>query len=187
MGLEDLLEGAKQLPKMIKNINKLLRIEITKIIQRIGKCCHLIKSGVALTAASGGVSEWPMEHAWKACKRENVSWVRISPPPNFFSEKIGGEQANSLACVWESSWDRCFACKTGRDRRPGRQSLSSPWGDLTIYSLFALFSATAEVTGNAIKPCKTDERKEHSCSGCIRPSKNVSNKIILEQSPQACI
>ncbi len=29
----------------------------------------------------GGVFEWPMEPAWKACKRENVSWVRIPPPP----------------------------------------------------------------------------------------------------------
>ncbi len=32
----------------------------------------------------GGVSEWPMEHAWKACKRESVSWVRIPPPPFLF-------------------------------------------------------------------------------------------------------
>ncbi len=31
----------------------------------------------------GGVSEWPIEHAWKACKRESVSWVRIPPPPKF--------------------------------------------------------------------------------------------------------
>lgn len=30
---------------------------------------------------NGGVSERPKEHAWKACKRKNVSWVRIPPPP----------------------------------------------------------------------------------------------------------
>ena len=29
----------------------------------------------------GGVSEWPMEHAWKACICESVSWVRIPLPP----------------------------------------------------------------------------------------------------------
>ena len=30
----------------------------------------------------GGVAEWFKAHAWKACSRETVSWVRIpSPPP----------------------------------------------------------------------------------------------------------
>lgn len=29
----------------------------------------------------GGVSEWPKEHAWKACVREIVPWVRIPLPP----------------------------------------------------------------------------------------------------------
>ena len=35
---------------------------------------------------------------------------------------IGGEQGNSLPCVRESSWERCFLLlqKTARDRRPGR-------------------------------------------------------------------
>ncbi len=42
--------------------------------------CFDLFGRVALWAI-GGVSEWPMEHAWKACKRENVSWVRIPPPP----------------------------------------------------------------------------------------------------------
>jgi hypothetical protein len=31
----------------------------------------------------GGVSEWLKEHAWKACVREIVPWVRIPPPPPF--------------------------------------------------------------------------------------------------------
>ena len=30
---------------------------------------------------NGEVSEWPKEHAWKACMHENVSWVRIPPSP----------------------------------------------------------------------------------------------------------
>ena len=30
---------------------------------------------------SGGVAEWLKAHAWKACIRETVSWVRIPLPP----------------------------------------------------------------------------------------------------------
>ena len=30
---------------------------------------------------SGEVSEWLKEHAWKACSREIVTWVRIPPSP----------------------------------------------------------------------------------------------------------
>jgi hypothetical protein len=29
----------------------------------------------------GGVAEWLKAHAWKACLRETVTWVRIPPPP----------------------------------------------------------------------------------------------------------
>src|SRR5438132_10949493 len=29
----------------------------------------------------GGVAEWLKAHAWKACIRETVSWVRIPLPP----------------------------------------------------------------------------------------------------------
>ena len=38
---------------------------------------------VILVAASGPgeVSEWLKEHAWKACSREIVTWVRIPPSP----------------------------------------------------------------------------------------------------------
>ena len=33
----------------------------------------------------GEVSEWLKEHAWKACSREIVTWVRIPPsPPAYF-------------------------------------------------------------------------------------------------------
>ena len=32
-------------------------------------------------APRGGVAEWLKAHAWKACGRETVSWVRIPPPP----------------------------------------------------------------------------------------------------------
>jgi hypothetical protein len=31
----------------------------------------------------GEVSEWLKEHAWKACLREIVTWVRIPPSPPF--------------------------------------------------------------------------------------------------------
>ncbi len=32
----------------------------------------------------GEVSEWLKEHAWKACSREIVTWVRIPPSPPYF-------------------------------------------------------------------------------------------------------
>ncbi len=48
--------------------------------------CFDLFSNIGLWAI-GGVFEWPMELAWKACKRENVSWVRIPPPPySYFFE-----------------------------------------------------------------------------------------------------
>src|SRR5262245_64026536 len=31
--------------------------------------------------SSGGMAEWLKAHAWKACIRETVSWVRIPLPP----------------------------------------------------------------------------------------------------------
>src|ERR1039458_1107511 len=32
-------------------------------------------------ATRGGVAEWLKAHAWKACLRETVTWVRIPLPP----------------------------------------------------------------------------------------------------------
>lgn len=37
---------------------------------------------------SGGVSEWPIEHAWKACVHESAPWVRIPPPPYSSSKAL---------------------------------------------------------------------------------------------------
>ena len=35
----------------------------------------------AMASRNGGVAEWLKAHAWKACLRETVTWVRIPPPP----------------------------------------------------------------------------------------------------------
>src|SRR5215208_3341952 len=45
--------------------------------------CHLTFGDyIARAQASyGGVAEWLKAHAWKACIRETVSWVRIPLPP----------------------------------------------------------------------------------------------------------
>ena len=37
-----------------------------------------------LLKSSGEVAEWLKAHAWKACKRETVSGVRIPLSPPFF-------------------------------------------------------------------------------------------------------
>jgi hypothetical protein len=34
-----------------------------------------------MTGAPGGMAEWLKAHAWKACVRETVPWVRIPLPP----------------------------------------------------------------------------------------------------------
>ncbi len=39
-------------------------------------------------AASGGVAEWLKAHAWKACRRETVSRVRIPLPPPIISMNL---------------------------------------------------------------------------------------------------
>ena len=35
------------------------------------------------TLLRGGVSEWPKEHASKACEGESSPWVQIPPPPPY--------------------------------------------------------------------------------------------------------
>src|SRR5215510_8984233 len=37
----------------------------------------------------GGMAEWLKAHAWKACIRETVSWVRIPLPPSYNIEIVG--------------------------------------------------------------------------------------------------
>ena len=42
----------------------------------------------------GGMAEWLKAHAWKACIRETVSWVRIPLPP-----PVAGPTDYSASCV----------------------------------------------------------------------------------------
>src|SRR6266852_3039954 len=47
-----------------------------------GGCCRAPWACVPSEARRyGGVAEWLKAHAWKACLRETVTWVRIPPPP----------------------------------------------------------------------------------------------------------
>src|SRR5689334_7023994 len=39
------------------------------------------EDSVLARARTGGVDEWLKAHAWKACLRETVTWVRIPLPP----------------------------------------------------------------------------------------------------------
>ena len=38
--------------------------------------------------SNGEVAEWSKAHAWKVCRRETVSWVRIPPSPPLALEKL---------------------------------------------------------------------------------------------------
>jgi hypothetical protein len=43
-----------------------------------------VQVAIVLVTASGEVSEWLKEHAWKVCIRSNVSRVRIPLSPPIF-------------------------------------------------------------------------------------------------------
>ncbi len=88
--------------------------QFTQYFQSIGEISHsgaapLAKSGSALQERPPGeMAEWLKAHAWKACVRETVPWVRIplSPPSQRF-----------LVCrLQPSSW------RAGRVRAHQRQS-----------------------------------------------------------------
>src|SRR5262249_48988723 len=44
----------------------------------VTRACRVI---LPASQRSGGMAEWLKAHAWKACIRETVSWVRIPLPP----------------------------------------------------------------------------------------------------------
>ena len=50
----------------------------TKSREKSGSFCGQMTCAIV---SDGEMSEWLKELAWKACKRENVSWVRIPLPP----------------------------------------------------------------------------------------------------------
>ena len=53
--------------------------------------CFVLSSAILLTRCGRGeVSEWLKEHAWKACSREIVTWVRIPPSPPPYAKASGG-------------------------------------------------------------------------------------------------
>src|SRR6185295_778368 len=48
----------------------------------VGTSC-LLTTACTRENKAGAVSEWFKEHAWKACRRVTVTWVRIPPAPPF--------------------------------------------------------------------------------------------------------
>src|SRR5262245_55841806 len=49
------------------------------VVLRLQRCGRALYSAAA--AMIGGMAEWLKPHAWKACIRATVSWVRIPLPP----------------------------------------------------------------------------------------------------------
>jgi hypothetical protein len=45
-------------------------------------------------AVPGGMAEWLKAHAWKACIRETVSWVRIPLPPPRLCSRLFADDRN---------------------------------------------------------------------------------------------
>ena len=61
------------------------------------------------------MSEWPKEHAWKACVRLAVPRVRIPPSPPFFISPEGEIKNGEISPI--SSVSPSFAWRTRRMRR----------------------------------------------------------------------
>ena len=61
----------------------------------------------------GGVAEWLKAHAWKACIRETVSWVRIPlPPPN--QQSIARTDHNFSLLASDGGWAEPFPTDPAR-------------------------------------------------------------------------
>ena len=61
-------------------------------------CCFVAPDVILNTVCGPGeVSEWLKEHAWKACSREIVTWVRIPPSPPPYAKAPGGTPPEALA------------------------------------------------------------------------------------------
>jgi hypothetical protein len=74
----------------------------------------------------GGVAEWLKAHAWKACLRETVTWVRIPPPPPRSATPCGSAfSAGRLNC-WTTCGRRKGLRGPDRARRPGLWRPQSP-------------------------------------------------------------
>src|SRR6185437_1450187 len=65
-----------------------------------------------LTTGAGEMAEWLKAHAWKACIRETVSWVRIPlSPPSFYPHKhwlllkIACARARKRVSFWHGTQD----------------------------------------------------------------------------------
>src|SRR5262249_43769585 len=61
----------------------------------VTRACRVI---LPASQRSGGMAEWLKAHAWKACIRETVSWVRIPlpPPPTRDTSVLRGHWAGRL-------------------------------------------------------------------------------------------
>src|SRR6516162_492914 len=85
---------------------------------------------------SGEVAEWLKAHAWKACIRETVSWVRIPPSPPVKLRLFGNFRSSALYPY----------CKThnlsAASRRPGR---STNWSGCFVVPLRAVARGGGEL------------------------------------------
>src|SRR3546814_233231 len=83
-------------------------------------------------AASGGVAEWLKAHAWKVCRGESLSRVRIPlPPPSCFVSRASQDQARrpQRSRITPQAFLNCTALdnRTVTEFRRHRGSLRRPW------------------------------------------------------------
>ncbi len=70
-------------------------------------------------ACDGGVAEWLKAHAWNACRRATVSWVRIPPPPPATLEPTPGSDNHLKSPVFIELRGRRH-CRRAHRQRPRR-------------------------------------------------------------------
>ena len=88
-------------------------------ISAAGRGSPLQKSAAAfMRRRYGEMAEWLKAHAWKACVRETVPWVRIplSPPANLVLRKSWAQRPSNSGC---------FAKIFAPENRPGQAR--QPW------------------------------------------------------------
>ncbi len=130
----------------------------------------------------GEVSEWLKEHAWKACSREIVTWVRIPPSPPVFRSADPAPMPRRLPAGGPSDplWGRTSAATDASSTRRLPLKRSTPWmsgsgrdSPLRQPRGISDFPLALDRHGHFAKPSDSKRRGEKTRPSVLR--RNASN------------
>jgi hypothetical protein len=136
------------------------------------------------------MAEWLKAHAWKACVRETVPWVRIplSPPPIFSSEKILQNQAFLEPPENDGVAPRCSTWRTrlpSSNRWPHtnpREEGLRPGSFGDCLPLRKAGSTMKQLDDRAGQTLMSSSRR---CAGCCCPKAAIANSS--DTSPRSAL